>query len=125
MDAETRQEITRIDHAIANLTDKIKDVSSDAKDCKKTCLAELREMREKQNDHAERISAYDAIMPRLEQAISDLKVAVTQLTTTVDNLKTNAASNNNTVTTARTLGYEVLKYVILFIVASAFVKSNG
>lgn len=122
MDAETRQEITRIDHAMANINERLKDILQDAKDCKKTCTNDIRDIREKQGMHSERISAFEQIMPRLEAAVERLQNSVDGLTDAVGKLQINTALNTDSAKGVKAMSYEVIKYVVLFILATAIAR---
>jgi predicted nucleic acid-binding Zn-ribbon protein len=136
MDAETRQEITRIDHEISQLKERLKDTVGDQKECKKLCQAELEKLKAQQINQNERIARFDEIVNQLNTNVADLKdttndlrdgmVAMeSRLVTAISEIKIENASNQGVNNTMKGLGYEVLKYFIMMVLAMAFIKSQG
>lgn len=136
MDAETRQEVTRIDHEISQLKERLKDAVGEQKECKKICNAEIEKLKTAQIKQNERIVKFDEIVNQLNANVTELRkssldlkdgmVAMeARLVAAISEIKIENASNQGVNTTMKGLGYEIIKYFIMLVLAMAVVKSQG
>ena len=136
MDAETRQEVTRIDHEISQLKERLKDAVGEQKECKKICNAEIEKLKTMQIKQNEKIVKFDEIVNQLNTNVTELKktsqdlkdgmVAMeARLVSAISEIKIENASNQGVNRTMKGLGFEILKYFIMMVLAMAFVKSQG